>query len=341
MGFLSCIGILESDPGSVIRYKLPKLACILMITRCSFDGISGYLSPNPFGEHIPKTHFKPFSIPFQSQRKMQSQQFQGLSSQGSYHQQHGFQTTNQTPSSLPNTNTLSPAEAQQMQHLQRYAHVLQLPMFTLYTDNEAAARQKEERERQEFQAYIAKEKEREKRNRPQLSTMDKVGLVALGAATGGTLSNPMDGLARGVNTMASTITSLEAATAGNVTNTIIIVRWASPPEEKRYAPVLIDALEIRALGHEEERGAYLYIKSNREVKIRLGGKHEKKVKRGERKYWSKTIKASNKIEVLEKGVGEFPLEMVLERRMAMGAADWVDVSKRFKKTWVVPSMPTQ
>lgn len=228
-----------------------------------------------------------------------------------------------------------------MQHLQRYAHVLQLPMFTLYTDNEAAARQKEERERQEFQAYIAKEKEREKRNRPQLSTMDKVGLVALGAATGGTLSNPMDGLARGVNTMASTITSLEAATAGNVTNTIIIVRWASPPEEKRYAPVLIDALEIRALGHEEERGAYLYIKSNREVKIRLGGKHEKKVKRGERKYWSKTIKASNKIEVLEKGVGEFPLEMVLERRMAMGAADWVDVSKRFKKTWVVPSMPTQ
>lgn len=226
------------------------------------------------------------------------------------------------------TMTMTPA---QDQHLQRFAAILHLPMFPLYTGADAAKRQQLEQDRQRRIAEYAQMKADTAANQPQLSTADKVGLQVLGAATGTTFFN----IDRGVSALTSFGMAMDTLDSNQkATNMLVIVRWASPPEAQ-CAPVLVDVLEIRGVVQVYD-GAYCLVKPSRDVKIRLGVKHEKKIKKGDR--WSKTVRGACGVTVLEKGVGEVALEMVMSGQMAMSTQDYVSVQKRFKKEWVVPSV---
>jgi hypothetical protein len=204
-------------------------------------------------------------------------------------------------------------------------------MFPLYTGVEAAKRQQELQNHLQFQADMAKEKAKYQASKPQLSTTDKIVNQAVGAATGTTLFS-IDGA---INKLTSGVAALDALTFASgqkPTEVLIIVRWASPPDAQ-YPPIIVDVLEIRGIGR-ENNGATCLIKGNRDFRVKVGTKYEKKIKKG--KKWSKTIYGSTAVSVIEKGVGEFPLEVVQSTHMPMLIADWVDVMKRFKKQWVVP-----
>ena len=228
---------------------------------------------------------------------------------------------------------LTAEQQEQIQRLQRFEHIRRLPMFPLYTDSEAIARQKEERDRQEFLVDLAKMKADHEANKPQLTTADKVGIKVLEAATGASFFNigtASEKLAIGLGSMTA---AMDAYSANNIQNVIYIVRWASPPDAQ-YPAVIVDVLEVRGIG-QEEKGAFIAVKANREVKVKFGTKYEKKIKQD--KKWTKSVRGSCDVSIVEKGVGEFALEKVLSRQMPMTVSDWVDVQKRFKKRWTVPS----
>ncbi|KAF2679474.1 hypothetical protein K458DRAFT_490569 [Lentithecium fluviatile CBS 122367] len=259
---------------------------------------------------------------------MQSQPIQNPHYQQNVQHQQGAPPITPQPPSEP--VALTQEQAQRLQHIQRFARIVQLPMFPLYTGAEAAKRQQEEQDRQRWLADMAKMKAENAAAQLQLSTMDKVGIQVLGAATGTTFFN----IDRGFNALASFATTMDSLNANQKpTDVIIIVRWASPPEAQ-YLPIIVDVLEIRGIG-QEHKGAYCHVKANRDFKVKIGTKYEKKIKKNGK--WSKTISGSCAVSIVEKGVGEFPLEMVQSTQMPMVTADWVDVQQRFKKQWIVPS----
>ncbi|PVH82724.1 hypothetical protein DL98DRAFT_513807 [Cadophora sp. DSE1049] len=256
-----------------------------------------------------------------------------------FHNQHPTQTTNYQQNMPPSTQqpasasqapnlTISAqaqaqAQAQQLQHFQRFAPILQLPMFPLYTESEAIARQKEEADRQQFLTEMAQAQAEIAASKPQLSTTDKIGIHVLEAATGTTLVSAfsMDKMTSGLISFSMTMDSLNAATNSRIQNIVYIVRWASPPDAATvgYKPVIVDVLEVRGIG-QEEKGANIVVRVSRDVRIKVGGKYEKKIKRAGK--WTKTVYGrSCDVEVVEKGVGVFPLEVVMKRGLPMAVPD--------------------
>ncbi|KAH7073138.1 hypothetical protein BKA63DRAFT_516363 [Paraphoma chrysanthemicola] len=232
---------------------------------------------------------------------------------------------------------ITPAQAQQLQHIQRFAPILQLPMFPLYTGADAVKRQNLDNERQrriaEYAQMKAESDARVQQSKAQLTTADKVGLQILGAATGTTLFNSGSAMDRATSGMASFGMMMDVMDSNQkADNLLIIVRWATSPEST-YAPVIIDVLEIRGVG-QEASGAYCHVRPNRDVKIRLGAKKEKKIRKGDR--WSKTIRGECGLVLIEKGKGEEKLEMVQSMQLPVTVSDMVNVLKRYKKEWVVP-----
>ncbi|KAH7077436.1 hypothetical protein FB567DRAFT_552951 [Paraphoma chrysanthemicola] len=235
---------------------------------------------------------------------------------------------------------ITPAQAQQLQHIQRFAHILVLPMFPLYTGADAIKRQNLDNERRrriaEYAQIKAESDARVQQQNAQLTTADKVGLQILGAATGTTLFSSGSAMDKATSGMASFGMMMDVMDSNQkADNLLIIVRWTTSPEST-LPPVIIDVLEIRGVG-QESSGAYCHVRPNRDVKIRLGPKKEKKIKEGDR--WSKTIYGGDcGVTLIEKGKGEEKLEMVQSMQLPVTVSDMVNVLKRYKKEWAVPSL---
>lgn len=161
---------------------------------------------------------------------------------------------------------------------------------------------------------------------PQPTPMDRVGLAFINSTTGATLVDQRKIDNAGMR-MASAATDLTTAQI----QTLILTRWTLPPEVGGE-PLLVDVVEHRSMGINS-----YYVKTTRDVQLKLRDKHVTKMKGN--KSWSKKFNTTpvDTVAVLEKDRSETRLDQVLRLQRPISAVEAVALVKSFEKEWMVPS----
>lgn len=265
---------------------------------------------------------QPDNFGYPPQNQMQPAHYQQQQQQLHQPQQQAEQQFQPQSQAAPVQLTLE--EQQQLEHLRKYAHILQRPFFPLYCDSDADEIRKQEEMHQEILAAIEPQ--------PQVPMHQKVALHALGLATGTEFLN-MDKM---VNNMVKGSALLVgfANSINSAQNLLVSVsRWAAPPGSP--CGVVVDFMECARITKPlAKRPAY--VKVSADTKVSVAGKVTK-LKRKGKDYVTVKEGPLGDIAVVDKDKVEHALVMVLKIQRQLSPYEYAGgVLVRWRKRWMVP-----
>jgi len=224
---------------------------------------------------------------------------------------------------------LVPEERALLQRLQKFQHILHLPMFTPANTGQLSQFHEQRKALHEQSVAAAR------RDRPQLSLTESALLQVVGAATGTSFSNPMQQLENLSN--AVTAMSLKQTDAiAQAQSVVTVTRWAPPPDSQG-PKVIVDVFIYTSM--QSSNAGMIFIKASEKVKIKLAGKKEGKAK--PKSAWGTTEELPLKlISIIDKkSKKEHPLEEVLWVSRPLSALGGMESMQEFRKKWIPPKMP--